>query len=223
MLRPRHLPLPEYHSLLTGMRTYWLCFGLFIALGIAFLLRLPGGQEIFWINAHRSPALDAFFRLATRLGEEWAYVGMVVVLLFFRYKAILGLPLLGATVTVVAGAAKSWFAHDRPFPFFNKLGLWEQLRPVDGVDLLEGATSFPSGHTMSAFALYTFAALNLPRKNWVSLSLLAIAVATGLSRMYLLQHFLKDVIAGALIGVVLATAWHLILLYLWKEKQPFQA
>ncbi len=213
----RHRPLPEGASLNRGMMVYWTLLSMCILVGLIALAIVPVGHEILWLNTCRSFWLDGFFRFATRLGEEWAYVVILLILLFTRYKAAMALPLLAIVVTLIAGLSKAWFAHDRPFPFFTKLGLWHQLQPVAGVELLQGATSFPSGHTMSAFALYTFAALNLPRKTWISLTLLLAAVLTGFSRMYLLQHFLKDVLAGAMLGVLLAIGCHLLLVRYWKE------
>ncbi|HRF40255.1 MAG TPA: phosphatase PAP2 family protein, partial [Saprospiraceae bacterium] len=42
-----------------------------------------------------------------------------------------------------------------------------------------------------------------PKRGW-PLLLFAVALTVGVSRMYLVQHFWKDVYFGALIGVVLA-------------------
>lgn len=200
------------------LKPFWATAALLWVAGLAACIIIPVGEELFWINAHRSVGADWFFSIATRLGEEWAYVGLVVVLLLYRYRTVWALPLLGIAVTMLAHGSKAWFGHDRPYPYFTKLGLWHELKPVEGIELLRGANSFPSGHTMSAFALYTFAVLNLPRKPWVSCSLLAVAAATGLSRMYLLQHFLKDVVAGAALGIALGALTHLLVITVLKEK-----
>ena len=42
-----------------------------------------------------------------------------------------------------------------------------------------------------------------------SIIFLLTATLTGLSRIYLAQHFLLDVMAGSLIGVIIATAFYI--------------
>ena len=56
---------------------------------------------------------------------------------------------------------------------------------------------------MSAFALYAFIAFCLPNKKLVSLILFLFALLVGISRIYLVQHFLKDVYLGAIMGVMI--------------------
>ena len=223
MLRPRHLPLSELQASQAAFTAFWIPAAFFISLGAVWLMLIPVGTELLWINNHRSVFADHFFQFATLLGEGWAFLAVSLLLLFFRWKAALTLPLLGFLVTVVAQLSKHWFAHDRPYPYLSKLGIWEQLQPIEGVELLQGANSFPSGHTMAAFALYTFAALNMPRRWWLGMSFALLAVLTAFSRMYLLHHFLKDVVVGGLTGIALALLWHYLLLWLWKEERSLAA
>lgn len=61
--------------------------------------------------------------------------------------------------------------------------------------------SFPSGHTATTFALAVVLAWHFPL--WV-LPLLGLAAVIGYSRVYVGVHFLSDVVAAALIGVVSA-------------------
>ena len=60
--------------------------------------------------------------------------------------------------------------------------------------------SFPSGHTVSAFALFAFFAFL--SKNKYGFIWLIFAVLTAFSRIYLCQHFLIDTFAGSVIGTV---------------------
>ncbi len=63
--------------------------------------------------------------------------------------------------------------------------------------------SFPSGHTASAFALATVVSLR-SRSPWVGIAAYGAAAAVGLSRMALDKHWLSDVVAGAVVGHLVA-------------------
>lgn len=63
--------------------------------------------------------------------------------------------------------------------------------------------SFPSGHTASSFALATVVALR-SRSPWVGVAAYGAAAAVGLSRAVLDKHWLSDVVAGAVVGHLVA-------------------
>ena len=62
--------------------------------------------------------------------------------------------------------------------------------------------SFPSGHATSVFAVATVLGAVYPRLRW---PLYALAAAIALGRVYLARHYLSDIVAGALIGLVIAS------------------
>jgi diacylglycerol kinase family enzyme len=68
---------------------------------------------------------------------------------------------------------------------------------------LPTSTSFPSGHTASAAAFATAVGMELPRLRW---PLAAAASAVGFSRVYTGVHYPGDVLAGAALGIGVATA-----------------
>jgi undecaprenyl-diphosphatase len=75
-------------------------------------------------------------------------------------------------------------------------------RPPDEIGLhaattVPGSPSFPSGHSMSAFAVATAIALLAPRMRW---PVLGLAALIAFSRVYLGVHFWLDVLAGAVLG-----------------------
>ncbi|MCF6170776.1 MAG: phosphatase PAP2 family protein [Bacteroidales bacterium] len=61
-------------------------------------------------------------------------------------------------------------------------------------------TSFPSGHTSTAFALASFFSSVYKDKIWVGILSYGIATGVGLSRVYDNKHWASDVLAGAALG-----------------------
>lgn len=69
-------------------------------------------------------------------------------------------------------------------------------------DAVLDVDSFPSGHATSVFAVATIFAAFYPRLRW---PLYALAAAVAAGRVYLMRHYVSDVLAGAIIGVVIAS------------------
>ncbi len=86
--------------------------------------------------------------------------------------------------------------------------LFQRTRPISGV--IHGLNySFPSGHSSIAMALYGFIIYLLiisPRFKYKYILCILLAVqiiAIGFSRMYLGVHYLSDVMAGYLLGLLI--------------------
>ena len=76
--------------------------------------------------------------------------------------------------------------------------------------------SFPSGHTSSSFA----AAWVLYRQmDKYKLTFLVLAGLIAFSRMYLYVHYLSDVIAGVLVGIISATLAIIIINKAYEKKK----
>ncbi|RME39714.1 MAG: phosphatase PAP2 family protein, partial [Deltaproteobacteria bacterium] len=203
---PRFSKMTWMKSLLRSHKWYfalvvlsWLAGGILLAI-------LDQGDAVWYFSQHRTAWANLLFTWGTKLGEPVAYVVVGLVLAFRSLRAAVSLPVAGVVVSVVSVVLKLFFGHDRPFVWFQKMRPDEVLTLVDGVHVYTGATSFPSGHTMSAFALFTLAALWGSRRAWWQVLCFVLALLVGVSRIYLAQHFLQDVVVGSVLGVVLGLA-----------------
>ena len=87
----------------------------------------------------------------------------------------------------------------RPTTYFDNA---EVLHLVEGVKT-HAMNSFPSGHTITAFAVFMILIL-IVKNNFLKALFVVVAILAGWSRVYLSQHFLGDVLSGALIGSLIA-------------------
>jgi undecaprenyl-diphosphatase len=133
---------------------------------------------------------------ATRAGDGWLWYLMGLVILLFggddRFPAIAGAASAALAGIILFKALKRISGRTRPCHI--EPHCWATLLPPDQF-------SFPSGHTITAFAvaitLGQFYPTLLP-------GLLFCALSIATSRILLGMHFLSDVIVGASIGVGLA-------------------
>jgi membrane-associated phospholipid phosphatase len=164
------------------------------------------GTHLF-LNGFRADGADAFFRLMTRGGEAVAIVPVFVLLaVFVSWRSALAVGLSSILVLIAVGILKQLIFPDslRPTGLIDS----EALHLVEGVNMHKNH-SFPSGHTMAAYA-WTLSALFFLRAPLFSVLLPLMALAIGLSRIYLSQHFLVDVAAGAWLGSLIGwgtTRW----------------
>ena len=93
------------------------------------------------------------------------------------------------------------------FTFLSKI-IFHRLRPANAV-ILEGSASFPSGHATIAVAFYGFlvylACRSLKKKRYRLITILSgllVMAAIGFSRLYLGVHYVSDVWAGYLVGLL---------------------
>jgi len=66
-------------------------------------------------------------------------------------------------------------------------------------------TSFPSGHTTTAFAVASVLAFGYKDKIWIGITSYSVATLVGLSRIQDGKHWASDVVAGAVLGTFIGT------------------
>lgn len=138
---------------------------------------------------------------ATTLGDGWLWLSVGFALLDGpgRWPRVL------AAAAIAAGAAnmaqvvlKRRFRRPRPCDLAPDPAL--AVRPSYLRYVPSDRFSFPSGHSMNAFALGTVLALTFPR---AAPAIGIVAVSIAASRFILGLHFLSDVLVGSLLGAVI--------------------
>lgn len=137
-------------------------------------------------------SLDSFFIAFTRLGDWLLYVILAAALtasLGTSCTPVLAAEALAITLSITVFMIIKNIAH-RPRPYEKYPDLSFLLAPPDRF-------SFPSGHTMTSFAVCGALSGITPA---LFPLLLTCGIFIGLSRVYLGCHYPTDVIAGALLG-----------------------
>jgi len=152
--------------------------------------------------------IDNAYKYFTHIGDGITAVIIGVVLLFKNIRnglfVLLSYALAGGTAAII----KNSINYTRPHHMFVYYQKHIKLNLIDGVEVL-GENSFPSGHTTTAFALFTSLAL-IVKSRVLKIIFLILALNAGYSRMHLSQHWLVDVTAGSLIGVTYATLLYFV-------------
>lgn len=181
-------------------------FGLYLLLlllGSYPLLAWDKINFLLLINSYSHPFFDYFFYYITHLGSGITYILMLLILVLLQVanrKIFIGGTSFVVLSVIVQGLKRIIFADQlRPLQLVPDPSA---LHLVDHVKVLS-ELSFPSGHAATIFAGVCLLHLLLPTKNRLySIFLLGIALAVAYSRMYLCQHFYKDVYVGTCIGGV---------------------
>ncbi len=169
-----------------------------IALVTASDLRVSGR-----VRAWRPPS---WFRLwmigATRFADGWGYVALAVALVAAGgegWEAMGAGSVAAVLASLLLVALKRRFRRARPCDLAPPL--FYHVKPPDRF-------SFPSGHTMNAFAVGTVLALSFPP---AAPLVVFLAASIGASRVALGLHYVSDVVAGALLGAGLGALAHVTL------------
>jgi undecaprenyl-diphosphatase len=180
-------------------------------------------QEVFTLDTVATPflhgiqsaRLDGLMNAFTTIGSSWVIPPLFVAALVllgrtrrFGAAAFLSLAALGGVA--IEWIMKLFFARPRP-----QLA-WAHVQPD---------YSFPSGHTMNSTVFYLAVALILWSVFGRRIGLLAItiaaaiAIAVGISRIYLGYHYLTDVLGGILAGV----AWLMVVGFAFRLRPKWWA
>jgi undecaprenyl-diphosphatase len=135
------------------------------------------------------------------MGDGWLWYAIGAVILLFGDEerfAALGAAGMASVLSILLFIWLKRFTGRRR-PCQIEPHCWATLLPPDQF-------SFPSGHTMTAFAIATCLSLFYPTLA-IAMCFFAFSIAT--SRILLGMHFLSDVLVGAIIGSGLGYFSHL--------------
>jgi undecaprenyl-diphosphatase len=166
-------------------------FGYLIAIEPVTELTAGDRRGVRWSNALQTPWLTDLAKVVTNLGALPIAGGALVItalVLMWRHHGREGLALIGGLVLTYAGVHITKAAFDRP-------------RPLDALVDASGS-AYPSGH--AAYAVCWVAVAVALRHAFPALAVRAglliagivIAVAVGLTRIYLRAHWFSDVAGG---------------------------
>lgn len=203
-----------------GKKTYATTFmRAYITLLLIVCLFLPfyekGKFELF-INKAHNPLYDVFFAGITQIGDGAILVLPIFLLLFvkFSYAIFVGWSTIVHMVLVNLGKRVLFRGMPRPIEFLSG----HDVYTIPGVPISHWH-SFPSGHTTTIFMLTSALSMLSYKKKWLQQALLGVAVLVGFSRIYLMQHFLSDVLAGSLLGVISSYLGRWITLKYFSRKK----
>jgi membrane-associated phospholipid phosphatase len=151
-----------------------------------------------WMTSFNCPVGDVFFHYYTLVGDWVPYV-VIAGLLFYRYRVALFVLVSQLITGLVSIIIKQTWNEPRPVLYFKEHFPTVQLHQVLG-EHMHMSHSFPSGHTITAFAFFLALSFYSKRPSLHFLYFI-LALLVGYSRIYLSQHFAIDVLAGSFIGV----------------------
>jgi undecaprenyl-diphosphatase len=143
-----------------------------------------------WIVGLRAGWLNWFFVGLSWIGTYgvvWIAIALLVALLWRRPSVLLTVVAADALADLLTRLGKVIVDRHRPFE--------HQLGPATS------SSSFPSGHAATSFACATVLSVLVPR--W-RVPFFALATLIAFSRLYNGVHYPTDVLAGALLGVLIA-------------------
>lgn len=149
-----------------------------------------------WFQSIHVPLLSASLNWFTRAGEAgilWIVLGLFL-LVCKKTRKTGAIVLLALCFCLITGNVllKNIVARPRP--------CWRHPE-VEMLIAIPRDYSFPSGHTMSSFAAAV--SVFLWKKRWGVVALVT-ATVISLSRLYFFVHYPTDIIAGGVIGTILA-------------------
>ena len=172
-----------------------------LVLGIGVLVcSFTIGKQAFFLllNTDLGRAADYFFVAATYAGDGLVWVPLLIWVLVKRRNELLPLLISSFALTTLLTQVCKYVIVPHEARPIRAIADSSLIHTVPGVEL-HTVSSFPSGHTATAFTIYLLLCLLIRQRAWVGIGLLY-ALAVAYSRVYLAQHFPLDLGAGMIVA-----------------------
>ncbi len=198
-------------ELIAQHRLYFVGFALWLVVLFFLQIQFTQNQLSIAVNRIHTPWLDVLCKYGTHIGDGLFAAALALLILWKKREYFIWAILCFYTPALFTQLLKHtiFASHLRPI---MHIGQTPNLHVVDGLTIHQ-FNSFPSGHSTSAFAVFLFLHFITPNKR-LGILFFALAVFAAFTRVYLVQHFTKDVYAGSIIG----TAFTLFLFAAYQPK-----
>ena len=173
---------------------------------------------LHWVNntLHTNELVTDIFLFISKISDTgFLWIVLSLVLLIFKNTRKIGLYSiisLAACFIVTNVILKNVIARPRPFEESESI-----LSFLNSICIeLPDSHSFPSGHTAASFAVAFMIWLFNKRHGTPSIIM---AVLVGISRIYLCVHYVTDVIAGMMIGIIVAFVAYWVLEHILNKYE----
>ncbi|MCH9698126.1 MAG: phosphatase PAP2 family protein [Gammaproteobacteria bacterium] len=151
---------------------------------------------VYFNRCCKHPSVARFFQVISRLGNGVFWYSLIIALPFALglevLKVSLHMTIVGLINLAIYKSLKPKVVRNRPY--IKARGIQLHVKPLDEF-------SFPSGHTFHALSFTIIACSYIPELCWV---LIPFAILVALSRIILGLHYPSDVLAGAILGTLMA-------------------
>ncbi|MDP4876759.1 MAG: phosphatase PAP2 family protein [Schleiferiaceae bacterium] len=187
----KHIPFYRIPAVL-----FIMCCGLFL-----YFYPDKVAAQLALHHAWYSPSGYWWMEVITSWGEAHLFVIVIIaVILQKRYLMAFEFLSAGIVSSIVVQSFKRLVFAPSPRPM--AVIKWSETLLPEGLEVpLQFA--FPSGHTTTAFVFFTLLALHFKKISVQILAVIAV-IGVGLSRVYLMAHWIPDVMAGGVLGLVIA-------------------
>ena len=165
---------------------------------------------LLWLNGWHSPFFDDIMFFISGKWQWIPFYMLLIALIIRKYKrkAIVILIAAGVLITLsdqLSNLLKETVQRPRPC---KDAEIGHLVVLVN--DYCRGAYGFVSAHAANSFALAGFISL-LFRNKWVTMGMLSWAAIVSYSRIYLGVHYPGDIIAGAVLGLLLSRIIYIVI------------
>lgn len=182
-------------------RTLLLLLVLFLL--VSFSLLWSAGQNMdawvfifFNVRGKHPRWLDGAMWLLTQVGNMGVAGVAAAILYILNFSRL--------AIEIVLGLLSLWLVVETVKAITDRARPFALLKDVRVIGWRAIGRSFPSGHTAQAFFMMSLFVHELPLIGWAAVALYLLAGLVGFTRMYVGAHYPRDVLAGALIGLVWA-------------------